>query len=69
MFRPGSISIRIAFIVILFISSMSILAQPGGGGDPGHGEPVPLQGIGLLILAGAFLGIKRLLTNRKKESQ
>jgi hypothetical protein len=49
------------------------MAQPGGGGPggggPGGGEPVPLPGIGLLIAAGAFLGIRAMVKNRNTESQ
>jgi hypothetical protein len=53
-----------AFIV--FLSGFSILAQPGGPGDPG-GDPdvVPISGIEWLIGAGALLGAKRLYHLRK----
>jgi len=52
---------RKLFIIlgILFLSVASY-AQPGGGGDPGGGEPVPFSGIEYLLLAGAALGIRKL---------
>jgi hypothetical protein len=49
----------------LLITAVNVtLAQPGGGGDPGAGEPVPLQGLFFLLLAGAYLGIKKLARKR-----
>jgi hypothetical protein len=48
-------------IVFAFIfMSIASVAQPGGGGDPGGGEPVPFSGVEFLLVAGAALGIKRL---------
>lgn len=47
-----------------------VLAQPGGGpgggGDPGHGKPVPISGIEILIGGGILLGTKRLLAMRHR---
>jgi len=40
-------------------------AQPGGGGNPGHGQAVPLQGLAILLLAGALIGIRK-ITGRVK---
>lgn len=47
------------FFLFVILFSLTVFAQPGGGGDPGGGEPVPVQGIALLFLAGAWLGFKK----------
>lgn len=56
------------FFTLLFVSIASV-AQPGGGGDPGGGEPVPLSGIWFLLVAGVALGIRklRIFNDRQKE--
>lgn len=51
-------------LVACLLFSVLSLAQPGGGGDPGGGEPVPLPAIGILVAAGALLGVRAML--RKK---
>jgi hypothetical protein len=55
-------------LIISFSLLMAICAyaQPGGGGDPGGGQPVPISGIELLLGAGAALGVKRLVDLRKR---
>lgn len=54
------------YLILLFVLiSAFVLAQPGGGGDPGGGQPVPLPGIGILVAAGAFLGIRSLMKSKK----
>jgi hypothetical protein len=64
--------IRILFLV-LFLALVwhPALAQPCGPPFPpcDPGAPVPIGGIEILIALGAVFGIKRLLNNRKKESQ
>jgi len=46
--------------------SASILAQPG---DPGGGDKpgIPISGIGILIAAGIFLGIRKLINYKKNQ--
>ena len=51
-------------LVACLLFSLLSSAQPGGGGDPGGGEPVPLPAIGILVAAGALLGVRAML--RKK---
>jgi len=53
----------LSFLVLLLNYGYS---QPGGGGDPGGGQPVPISGIELLLGLGAALGVKRLLGLRKR---
>lgn len=55
-----------ALLTCLLISGISV-AQPGGGGDPGGGEPVPLPAIGILVAAGALLGVRAMM--KKKAEQ
>lgn len=61
---------KITLILGLWVSMSAALAQPGGGpgggGDPGHGKPVPISGIEILIGAGVLLGTRRLLALRNK---
>jgi hypothetical protein len=57
---------RLFFSLILVGSFVIAIAQPGGGGDPGGGQPVPLGGIELLLAAGAALGVKRIVSRNKK---
>lgn len=59
---------RKLFLVICFLSVLLTNGQPGGGGDPGAGEPVPLQGMFILFAAGIFLAVKSLY-NRKNNSE
>ena len=54
------------FFGLLILFSSMVLAQPGGGGDPGGGEPVPITGIEVLVAAGAILGIRRLTSLKKR---
>jgi hypothetical protein len=60
---------RLVFIVTIVFVTEVCLAQPGGGGGPGGGEPVPLPGLAILLAAGAFLGIRTLVKNKKSASQ
>lgn len=60
-------SLVLSFVLI----SAFVLAQPpggGGGGDPGGGEPVPLPAIGILVAAGAALGVRTILRKRTKSN-
>jgi hypothetical protein len=62
-----------SYFLFFILISFFALAQPGGGGDPGAGEPVPFAGIGYLILGGALLGIRSVISkmgglNREKRS-
>jgi hypothetical protein len=56
---------------VVIISIFSLLAQPGDpgdpGGGPGGGEPVPLAGIGILLVAGMILGVWRMVEIRKRK--
>ena len=52
------------FLVGAFVFSLNTLsAQP-----PDPGDPVPITGIEILVGAGAFFGVKRLLDSRKNKS-
>lgn len=52
--------------LILLSSSFLATAQPGPGpGGPPPPNPVPITGIEILIGAGALLGAKRMIANRK----
>jgi hypothetical protein len=53
-------------LYFLFFTLSPCVAQPGGGGPPGGGEPVPLQGIIVLILGGIFLVIKHVIDKKQK---
>lgn len=53
------------YIAFLLLAHQISIAQPGGGGDPGGGEPVPLGGLEILLGLGAALGAKRILDLRK----
>lgn len=54
-------------LVLLITYSFIGLGQPGGGGDPGSGEPVPISGIEYLLAAGAALGVRKWFNARKKK--
>ncbi len=54
------------FLLLTYFAPLITLAQPGGGGDPGGGEPVPIQGIGFLLLAGAWLGFRKWAQKNKQ---
>jgi hypothetical protein len=59
-------------LLFLFVlaSCIAALAQPGGGGDPGAGEPVvPIQGIGVLLVGGALLGLLRMFNKKDGDSK
>jgi hypothetical protein len=58
----------LASILILLVHTM-VMAQPGGGGEPGGGEPVPLPGIWILVAAGAYLGIKKMFSKKHIQEQ
>lgn len=44
------------------------IAQPGGGDPGGGGNPgaVPIGGIEILLLAGGALGIRKLVSGKKR---
>jgi len=53
------------FLGIFFLQASFLFAQPG---DPTNGNPTPISGIEILLIAGAALGVKRLYSkNRKQE--
>ena len=59
--------LKLVFILICFLTSTALLAQPTGGGPGGGGDPdVPLGGIELLIAAGALFGAKKWFDKSKK---
>lgn len=51
--------------LLMFLTTwVTAFAQPGDPpADPG--DPVPLSGLGILLAAGAALGIKKLLKKEK----
>jgi len=56
--------LRVVLVLVLFFSMNISHAQPIPDGPPPP-NPVPITGIELLIGAGALLGAKRMLSNRK----
>lgn len=54
--------IALIFLFLLF-ANVSGWAQPG---DPGGDPDVPITGIEILLSMGAYLGVKKLLSGRKK---
>lgn len=58
---------RLLLSLLFFLCALAASAQPGGGGDPGHGKPVPLSGIEWLLAGGALLGARRLVRSWKKQ--
>ncbi|MGD1957794.1 MAG: hypothetical protein ACFB2Y_03015 [Fulvivirga sp.] len=56
------------FLPILFVAILvttASIAQPGDpGGDPDN--PVPIGGLELLLIGGAALGAKKIISSRKK---
>ena len=55
---------KVLIFIILTLSSISIIAQPGGGG-PGGDPDVPIHGLFYLLLAGLILGIKKIMAKNK----
>jgi len=52
---------------LVFFQVSPLFAQPGVG-DPTNGNPTPISGIEILLLAGAALGVRRLYTKNKKQN-
>lgn len=59
------LSKSITMLLFLAVFAVAVHAQPGGGGDPGSGEPVPISGLGILIALGSLLGLWRFSAKRK----
>lgn len=59
--------VGLMFVMILIIPFL-VFGQPTGGGPPSPMQPVPITGIEILVGAGALLGAKRMLANRKSNS-
>lgn len=56
---------RNIYLVVIFIfCHINAFSQPG---DPGGDPDVPISGIGLLLAAGAFFGIKKLIDLKKRQ--
>jgi hypothetical protein len=72
----------LAFLMTIFVLNVIGQGQPGDGGggtggpggpiDPGSGDPapagggVPFEGLGILLVAGASFGAKKVYDYRKK---
>lgn len=51
----------------LYFEVLSAPVLPGGGGDPGE---IPIDGgLGVLMVAGAAMGAKRIRSARKKQEE
>jgi len=50
--------------IIFMICYINAFSQPG---DPGGDPDVPITGIGYLIAAGVFLGIRKFLNYKKNQ--
>lgn len=64
-----NLSYLLSFLILLMAEVVAAQPGGGGGGGPGGGEPVPLPGLGILLAAGAFLGIRSIVKKRKGSSQ
>lgn len=53
-------------LIPALIVTIQLYAQPGGGGPPGGGKPVPLSGIEYLIISGGILGAYKLFKRKFK---
>jgi len=60
-------------VIVIFILTFSFISGfsqpgggPGGGGDPGHGKPVPIPGLEILLASGAIVGIKYFRQRKNK---
>jgi hypothetical protein len=57
------------FSILSVAMSYAQPCVPGDPGcDPGGGEPVPISGIEILLVAGGALGVKRILGLVKKSN-
>lgn len=59
------IPVLLVILLILLVSSVSLFAQPGGGGP---GTPTPFGFVEILVLGGAAYGAKKLHQNKKDRS-
>lgn len=61
--------LKILFMFILMLCIHTSSAQPGGGGSGDGGDPdaVPIGGLEILLIAGAALGVRKFMSNNKKE--
>lgn len=53
----------IGLTICFLLLSITVLAQPGGGGpcpNPPCTPPIPIGGVELLLIAGAALGVRKL---------
>jgi hypothetical protein len=58
------IASKICLVLLFLIISTFAYSQPGGGGNPGRGKPVPITGIEYLLAAGGLLGAWKLGVKR-----
>lgn len=59
---------RFVLIVSIFFIAAVAYGQPGGGGDPGGGEPVPITGVEILLVGGAAIGLRKILGKKAQNS-
>ena len=55
-------------LISVFFSSYTLMAQPGdpgGGTDPDN--PVPIDGVSILLAAGGIYGAKKIYSHRKRK--
>lgn len=53
-------------LLVIVVSSKLTYGQPGNP-DPPNDNPVPIGGLELLLIGGAALGAKKIISSRKKD--
>jgi hypothetical protein len=63
------VKFRLVLLVIFFVGSFTLSAQPGNPQTTDPDAAVPITGIEWLIAGGCVLGLKRFLGGRKLSSK
>lgn len=57
---------RVLFFLCFFLLQTFFLQAQPGAGDPTNGNPTPISGVEILLVAGGVLGIKKLVSRKEK---